>query len=337
MSQNNNSRTRAFETVDNSASESRRKVVIAIFVVVALILAAFATLVIGKIVAHLPEKPPIITNNNLTNIPKDPGDVKKGNLLYISDDYLYTLPTDFSNMINVYNTQRNSEYDATTKIDGRYTYSLYNDDVAMEINTFNAFSQMILDYCNENVDISSANSASASNLYVAWGGYLADTVYQYESEELANFGDEYYDHILGTTIVLRRHSDSMRITEDILKNDFTWIYENAHKYGFIILFPNACKSHTGFDSTVRLHIRYVGPEHATYIYQNQICFDEYLETLRTQHNSYENALSVESNGSTYLIYYIKQNGNPTNIPIPKNSEYTISGDNMNGFVVSVKK
>lgn len=337
MSQNNNSRTRAFEAVDNRANESRRKVVIAIFVVVALILAAFATLIIGKIASNLPEKTPIGSKYDTTTVLKDSGDVKIGNLLYISKDSLYTLPTDFSNMINVYNAQRNDEYAAATAINGKITYSLSRADIALEINTFNSFNQMIIDYCNESVDLLSANSDSASNLIIAWGGYLPETIHEYEGYDLPTLGYDYYDHILGTTLVLKRYSDSARITEDILKNDFSWIYQNAYKYGFILLFPNACAEHTKFDSKTRLHLRYVGAEHATYIYENQICFQEYLALLRDQHNSLDKALTVESNGSTYLVYYIKETGNPTSIPVPKNSEYTISGDNMNGFIVSVKQ
>ena len=42
-------------------------------------------------------------------------------------------------------------------------------------------------------------------------------------------------------------------------------------------------------------------------------------------------------GKEYSVYYVKYSGNPTSVPVPKNSNYTISGDNMNGFIVTVEK
>ena len=334
MSQNNQ-RTRAFETVDNSANESRRKVVIAIFVVIALILASFATLIIGKIVSKLPEKPYTPSNNNLTYIPKEAADIKIGNLLSISDSYTYVIPSDFSNMVNLYQYRKNSDNVSKVEINGKLTYSLTADDIAIEATTCDAFNQMILDYC-KTLDLSSANQNSASNLVVAWGGYTEGTANEY-ADDIANISKGFYDHGLGTTLTLKTFSPSTVVTEEILKNDYLWIYENAHKYGFIIRYPNACKNHTGLDSTKRVHLRYIGVEHATYIHQNNICFEEYLELLRNQHNSPDKALNIQVADASYLVYYIKYTGNPTSIPVPKNSTYTISGDNMNGFIVTVEK
>lgn len=333
----NDQRTRAFETVDNSLNESRRKVVIAIFVVVALILAAFATLIIGKIVSQLPEKQYTPSNNNLTYVLKEAGDVKIGNLLSINDDFKYEIPNDFSNMINLYQYRKNADNVSKVEINGAYTYSLSFDRIVLDKDVLDMLNQMMLNYC-QTINISGSNVNCASNIEIAWGGYNETTLYEYESD-LANpkIGKDYYDHILGTTIALKKNDPSMVITEEILKRDFAWISENAHKYGFIIRYPNACKNHTGFDSTQRVHLRYIGVEHATYIYQNNICFEEYLELLRNQHNSPEKALQIQAEGASYLVYYIKYTGNPTSIPVPKDSKYTISGDNMNGFIVTVEK
>ena len=128
----------------------------------------------------------------------------------------------------------------------------------------------------------------------------------------------------------------------MLKNDFLWIYEHAHEYGFIISFPDKCthlnneKGEDPYLKKERLHLRYVGVEHATYIYENGICLEEYLELLRTNHG-YNNPLTFNANGKEYQVYYVKYSGNPTQIPIPKDSKYTSSGDNMNGFIVTVEK
>ena len=126
------------------------------------------------------------------------------------------------------------------------------------------------------------------------------------------------------------------ITESLLKSSYIWIYENAHKYGFIIRYPGDCKNHTGEDSSKRVHFRYVGVEHATYIYDNNICLDEYLELLREDHG-FNNPLTFTAGDKEYQVYYVKYSGNPTQIPVLKDSNYSISGDNMNGFIVTVEK
>ena len=61
---NNEMKTRAFEVVDNK-NTSRRKVVIAIFVAVALILVSFLVLIVGKVATQLPEQPITPSNKNM--------------------------------------------------------------------------------------------------------------------------------------------------------------------------------------------------------------------------------------------------------------------------------
>ena len=240
-------------------------------------------------------------------------------------------------MVNLYQYRKNSDNVSKVEINGCYTYSLSLERIALEKDTLDAFNRMILDYCNT-IDLKDANVNCASNVVIGWGGYNENTIDEYETDlSSASTGKEYYDHILGTTLALRRNNPSESLSEEILKKDFEWIYNNLHKYGFIIRYPNACKNHTGFDSSKRVHLRYIGVEHATYIHQNNICFEEYLELLRNQHNSPDKALNIQVADASYLVYYIKYTGNPTSIPVPKNATYTISGDNMNGFIVTVEK
>ena len=334
MSNRNDSSTRAFETVTVKNNISRQKIVIAIFVIIALIVLAFTTLIIGQVIknAGTPDNPDV--NKDLTYIPKEAGDYKLGSLLLVNEDFTYELSNDFSNMINLYEYQKAEKNDAYTHINGYTTYSLTYVSIALETNTLNAFNQMILDYC-ATLDLSGADKNSASNLVVAWGGYTESTKHEYK-DDIANIGKDYYDHGLGTTLTLKSYEPSVVVTEEILKTDFNWIYQNAHKYGFIIRFPDSCKDHTGFDGSKRIHLRYVGVEHATYIHENNICLEKYLEQLRSSH-SVNSPLTVAVGEKTYQIYYVKYNGNPTSVPVPKGSTYTISGDNMNGFIVSVEK
>ena len=55
---------------------------------------------------------------------------------------------------------------------------------------------------------------------------------------------------------------------------YNWLINNAHKYGFILRYPEDKEDITGY-SFESWHYRYVGITAATYIYENNITFDEY--------------------------------------------------------------
>jgi len=57
-------------------------------------------------------------------------------------------------------------------------------------------------------------------------------------------------------------------------DSYKWLLENAHKYGFILRYPEDKEDITGY-SFESWHYRYVGVEIATYIYENKITYDEY--------------------------------------------------------------
>ncbi|MFA5602436.1 MAG: M15 family metallopeptidase [Bacilli bacterium] len=57
-------------------------------------------------------------------------------------------------------------------------------------------------------------------------------------------------------------------------NEYTWIKNNAHLYGFIIRYPKGKEVITGYKFEP-WHLRYVGIETATKIYNENITFDEY--------------------------------------------------------------
>ena len=58
-------------------------------------------------------------------------------------------------------------------------------------------------------------------------------------------------------------------------DEFEWLIENAHTHGFILRYPKNKEHITGFNYEP-WHFRYVGEEIATYIYKNNITFDEYF-------------------------------------------------------------
>lgn len=58
---------------------------------------------------------------------------------------------------------------------------------------------------------------------------------------------------------------------------YTWLADNAWKYGFILRYPKNKKEITGTDYEP-WHYRYVGADAAAKIYNQGICLEEYIDT-----------------------------------------------------------
>ena len=62
-------------------------------------------------------------------------------------------------------------------------------------------------------------------------------------------------------------------------DSFKWMYEHCAEFGFILRFPKDKQDITGI-TYEPWHYRYVGVEAATYIMENGLCLEEYLELIR---------------------------------------------------------
>ena len=116
--------------------------------------------------------------------------------------------------------------------------------------------------------------------------------------------------------------------------NYSWIDENAADFGFIVRYPEGKENITG-ELARTYTFRYVGQPHAAYIKQHSICLEEYLNTVKEHKSS--NPLEITAGNDLYNVYYVPaNNGSDTEVPVPTDKPYTISGDNSGGFVVTVK-
>ena len=58
-------------------------------------------------------------------------------------------------------------------------------------------------------------------------------------------------------------------------NEYTWVINNAHNYGFVIRYPKNKEEITKYKFE-SWHLRYVGKDAATYMHENNLCLEEYL-------------------------------------------------------------
>ena len=115
------------------------------------------------------------------------------------------------------------------------------------------------------------------------------------------------------------------------------IYEDAHKYGFILRYPDDKVAITGI-SYEAWHFRYVGVPHAYYMYTEGLCLEEYIELLREEYRYDGSHLVIDcDDGNKYEVYYVpKGSDGTTDVIIPSGYEYTVSGNNVDGFIVTAK-
>jgi len=80
------------------------------------------------------------------------------------------------------------------------------------------------------------------------------------------------EHQTGMSVDIQTYGSTASTFEEF--DEFKWLSNNAHKYGFILRYPKNKEYLTGYEYE-SWHYRYVGVEVATYIYENNITFDEY--------------------------------------------------------------
>lgn len=117
--------------------------------------------------------------------------------------------------------------------------------------------------------------------------------------------------------------------------DYSWIAEHCSDYGFIIRYEEEKKKITGIGNEP-WHLRYVGVPHAQIMKELHLCLEEYIDFIKSYRyytKPYQSETGVAAN---YSIYYVPVNGESTEIPIPEKHEYEISGNNKDGFIVTVK-
>lgn len=85
------------------------------------------------------------------------------------------------------------------------------------------------------------------------------------------------EHQTGLAIDVTADSVDGQLTTDFgLTDEGIWLKENAHRFGYIIRYLEGRESETGYQYEP-WHIRYVGVEAATEIYQNNWILEQYLQ------------------------------------------------------------
>lgn len=126
-----------------------------------------------------------------------------------------------------------------------------------------------------------------------------------------------------------------------------WFMDNYDRYGYILRYPEHKAGITSINYE-GWHYRYVGLPHSLIMDKEDLCLEEYTDYVRE--HTIKNAVRYDKNMGTistvdaantkcstgeYFIYFVPASDNETTeIPVPE-GEYKISGNNVDGFVVTV--
>lgn len=181
-----------------------------------------------------------------------------------------------------------------------------------------------------------SRSVETTNIFVQ-DGYRTyqEQVDRHSSGKSSTFEAGHCDYHTGRTFdmfIIREDGSTSYFSAE---GDYSWFADNACRYGFIVRYPDGKDEATGEKARTYTY-RYVGAPHATYMHDNGLCLEEYIAEVKA--HTKEDPLTVAVDGAVSLIYYVpaSEEGD-TDVPVPKDKEYTVSGNNSDGFIVTMQK
>ncbi|KOP72665.1 hypothetical protein AMS59_17310 [Lysinibacillus sp. FJAT-14745] len=194
-------------------------------------------------------------------------------------------------------------------------YRVFNKETYLSENIASKFSNMTLD----------AEEDGFSNFLISSGFRGFDEQAKLYKEMGSNraLPAGYSEHNLGLSLDVGSTQGKMEVAPE-----GEWIAKNAWKYGFTLRYPEDKTDITGIMNEP-WHIRYVGLPHSAIMKEKNFVLEEYLDYLKE-----EKHISATVNGQKYEVFYYPVTKNTT-INVPANLRYEISGNNMDGVIVTV--
>lgn len=178
---------------------------------------------------------------------------------------------------------------------------------------------------NKDILVSSAYR-SVSDQQAIYDDSVSRNGSEYADKNAAKGGHS--DSQSGYALSFSRYSDGE--TSPLTGTDSEkWLEENAYKYGFIQRYPEGKEDYTGFEYRAA-NYRYVGIVHAAYIKEQGLCLEEYEELLKNKYSYGSDVLRITVPDGEFGVYYVAG----TSVPVPVNAEFTVSGNNSDGFIVT---
>ncbi len=166
---------------------------------------------------------------------------------------------------------------------------------------------------------------------------------EYAKKYVANPGHSEHHTGLALDLNVNRGGAISYVESD---EECAWFREHCNDYGFILRYTPEKQYITGINGET-WHYRYVGVPHASIMTELDMCLEEYIDYIKSytmdtyvltindgtmSQMEYDPELDVD-----YMIYYVPSAGETTKITVPNFVQYEISGNNVDGYIVTVSK
>lgn len=166
-----------------------------------------------------------------------------------------------------------------------------------------------------------------------WDDYMRDYGEEYTKKYVSVPG--YSEHHSGLALDLAIYN-SRGIAAVRDEGNYAWLYDHMAEYGFILRYPKGKETETGI-SFESWHFRYVTVPHAIFMQSQNYTMEYYLENIRIYTYEGVHAKVASPDGTQYGIYFYQaDDAAEQQVPVPKNTEYTILGNNSDGFLISYR-
>lgn len=257
-------------------------------------------------------------------------DVRRGDLILVNSDHEYAFPETPTDM---------SVYDNKS-----ISYKVNDKTVTMSMITIDAFNRLMDDFYAE---------TGCRDVMVVSGFRTEEFQRQLYADRVASEGVEaaakyvalpgQSEHHTGLAMDLSVYTDSGESYAVRTYEKCRWLVDNFEKYGFILRYPEEKANITGI-SYESWHYRYVGAPHSLIMKEFGWVLEEYIEYLRSLGENrailwdgeFSREGTLEDSADLTAVYYVPAaaEGNAV-ITLPEGREYTVSGDNVGGFIVTL--
>lgn len=239
-----------------------------------------------------------------------------GNLILVNNQILYHFPQE-QELVNIYEEKTSSYYVRDMEV--------YLSPVAME--ALNALLDAFLE-----------NGGSKTINVVA--GYRDEAFQQHLFDQSTERNGEDHAKRYVAQPGGSEHHTGLAVDLSVLRNgvsqdydgagEYAWINENCQDYGWVVRYESGKEELTGIWDEP-WHFRYVGAPHAAEMARQGLCLEEYTDYLR-QFPFDGDHLTIQCADGAYELWYTQG----TEVYLPDGGEYEISGNNVDGVIVTCK-
>ena len=273
---------------------------------------------------EIPYEKKKVDNADYRAVVKLRSDLGIGNLIMVNRENTYKFADISANLVPV-----------SSGIGTNKAFKVSYNTLKLQKTALEAFSSMMDDFYS----VFSDGDVTVVNAFVSYADQNAN--YQPVSGDVPFVQSENQlppgcsDHHTGLALDLKLVNSSGNISAYDGTGNYKWINDNCYKYGFILRYPFGKDEVTGV-AGYPAHLRFVGVPHSYIMHENGFTLEEYLNDLKKYVYGYEH-LYYSVFGYDYEIYYeaAETTAEETLLPVPKKEDYSVSGNNCDGFVVTV--